>query len=83
MKNQKSSSIPPLVENDQIINDPESKSNIFNDLFASKATVAGENDPVPPLNKKDIKSPLNTINTSPIEVAEIIRKIKKSNSSYC
>ena len=84
MKNQKCSSIPPLFENDQVINDPETKSNIFNDLFAAKANVPGEDDPVPNLVRKDdIISPLNSINTSPIEVAEIIRKTKKSNSSYC
>ena len=84
MKNQKNSSVPPLIEAEQTVNDPQTKSNIFNDLFASKATVAGADDPVPPLKiKDDILSQLSQINTSPIEVAQIIRTIKKSNSSFC
>ena len=32
---------------------------------------------------KKIGPPLYSLNTSPIEVAEIIRNIKKSKSSYC
>ena len=84
MKNQKHSAIPPLIENEQVVNDPQTKSNLFNDLFASKSTVTGSQDTVPPLPRKDdIFSSLTKINTSPIEVAEIIRKIKKSNASFC
>ena len=84
MKNQKFSSIPPLIQDDSIVNDPKAKSNIFNDLFASKATVQGKDDPVPFLPEKDsIKSRLYQINTSRIEVAKLCRDIKKSNSSYC
>ena len=84
MKNQKISSIPPLIENEQVINDPKTKSNLLNDLFASKSTVSGASDPVPHLEKKDdILSSLSMINTSPIEVAQLIRQIKKSNSSFC
>ena len=40
MKNQKISSIPSLIENDEIINDDQTKCDIFNDLFISKATLA-------------------------------------------
>ena len=84
MKNCKSSTIPPLLDNGKVINDPKQQSDIFNDLFASKATVLGNNDPVPNLNPNDnIHSPLKYLNTSPIEVAHIIRNMKKSNSSYC
>ena len=84
MKNQKSSGIPPLIEDNEVINDPLTKSNIFNDMFAAKATVHGNDDPVPELAKNEnIRAPLNSLNTSPIEVAEFLRKIKKSKSSYC
>ena len=84
MKNQKSSIIPPLIKDDSIVNDPQTKSNIFNDLFASKATVEGKDDHVPFLpNKDQIHSSLKKINTSRIEVAKFCREIKKSNSSYC
>ena len=84
MKNQKTSYIPPLYHNDEIINDAEKKSNIFNELFTSKATVPGNNDQVPHLEPKDsIFSCLEQINTSPIEVAKLLREIKKSNSSHC
>ena len=84
MKNQKNSVIPPLIENNEVINDSEVKSNLFNDLFVSKATVPGSNDPVPDLpSRPDILSPFNHINTSPLEVAKLIRNLKKSNSSHC
>ena len=59
------------------------QSNIFNKFFASKSTVQNSNDPVPILEPTLGVTPLNMINTSPIEVAKIIRKIKKSHLSYC
>ena len=83
MNNQKYSSIPPLIENSQTINDPKEKSNILNDFFASKSSVPNPNDEVPLLIKTPNITPVNVINTSPIEVAKIIRQLKKSPSSYC
>ena len=84
MKNQKIVNIPNLLQNNEIIDDPKVKSNIFNDLFASKANVPGKDDPIPILPEKDnIHSNFNVINTSRIEVAKLCRDIKKSNSSYC
>ena len=84
MKNQKTSLIPPIIENDQIINDSQTKSNLFNDLFASKATVSGNDDPVPTLPPRDdILSSLKNINCSPIEISKLIRSLKKSNNSHC
>ena len=84
MKNQKNSSIPPLLENNEVINDSQVKSNLFNDLFVSKAQVPGNLDPVPELPvRNDISSHFRHMNTSPIEVAKIIRNLKKSNSSHC
>ena len=78
MKNQKVSSIPQLIKDDLIVNDPLAKSNILNDIFNAKATVQGNLDPVPilPVNE-NIRSPLSNLNTSPIEVAKLCRDIKK------
>ena len=83
MKNNKFSSIPPLVENNVTVQDPLEQSNIFNKHFASRSTVKDPNDPVPNLQRKDGVNDLGSINTSPIEVAKIIRNIKKSCFSYC
>ena len=83
MKNNKLSNVSPLIENDRTILDSLEKSNIFNNYFASKSTVQNSNDPVPPLLRKEGISSLNIVNTSPIEVAKIIRNTKRSYSSYC
>ena len=74
MKNMKQSIIPPLIENEQIVNDAQAQSNLFNDLFSWKSTVPNASDPAPPLPvKTNILSGLSKLNTSPIEVAEIIK----------
>ena len=52
MKNNKFTSIPPLKENDLIVQDPFQKSSIFNDFFASKSSVKNSDDPIPILEKK-------------------------------
>ena len=78
MKNNKFTSIPPLIENDLTVQDPTQKSNIFNDFFASKSSVKNSDDPIPILQKKEGVSPLGVLNTSPIEVAKFARHIKKS-----
>ena len=83
MKNNKFTNIPPLVENDVTVQDPLQKSNIFNDFFASKSSVNNPNDPAPNLQRREGVSSLNSINTSPIEVAKFIRNIKKSQISQC
>ena len=49
MKNQKSSTIPPLIQNSVVVNDPKEKGELLNDLFVGKATVLGIDDPVPVL----------------------------------
>ena len=84
MKNQKSSSIPPLIQDGTVINDPQTKSELLNDLFVAKASVPGSDDPVPflPLNEK-VSSSLSSINTSPIEVSKVLRQLKKSTISHC
>ena len=78
LKNNKSSSVPPLIENDKTITDPKQKSDILNEFFSSKATVPGNDDAPPALNKIPVLSDFNQINTSNIEVAKIIRNIKHS-----
>jgi hypothetical protein len=84
MKNQKTSYMPPLIQNDKIVNDPKDKSEILNDIFAAKATVTGNDDPVPELEPlENVLTNLNTINTSPLEIAQMLRIIKQSNSSHC
>ena len=83
MKNQKFSTISTLIENDSFIDDPKQKGDILNKHFVSKTVLPGHSDDPPQLQKRDILNSLNTINTSPIEVAKIIRNSKKSNQSHC
>ena len=84
MKNQKFSKIPQLIKGDIVVNDSKSKSDIFNEIFAAKATVDGDSDQAPILSENEnVISNLSSLNTSPIEVAKFCRDIKKSNSSYC
>ena len=84
MKNQKSSTIPPLIQNYVVVNDPKEQSELLNNLFVGKATVSGIDDPVPvlPINLS-VSTSLSSINTSPIEVSKVLRQLKKSNNSYC
>ena len=84
MKNNKISRIPPIIENGQVITDPQQKADIFNNFFASKSSVKNAQDPAPDLPpRNDIFEKLDSINTSPIEVAKLCRDIKKSCSSHC
>ena len=84
LKTQKISSVPPIIENGEVVTDAQAKCNLFNNFFSSKATVPGNDDPVPYLEPRtDIKEPLSNFNTSPFELADILRNIKKSNFSHC
>ena len=76
MKTNKVSSTPPLIENDQVINDPETKSNLFNSFFASKSMVHGNNDASPILEKLLNTNSLNSFNTSPYELSKILEDLK-------
>ena len=49
----------------------------------SKSRVPNFDDPVPHLPIRDGLNKLNMLNTSPIEVAKIIRILKKSSFSHC
>ena len=83
MSNQKFSSITSLIENGQLVDDSQSKSNLLNSHFANKSTVINSDDDVPHLDQYDNISPFYTINTSNIEISKIIRSLKKSNFSHC
>ena len=83
MKNSKYSPTPPIVENDQTINEPKQKSEIFNTFFASKSTVNNAADDPPILQRLQNIPNLESINTSPIEVAKFIRGLKQSHISRC
>ena len=82
MKNGKFSNTPPLVENDITIEDPLQKSNIFNTFFASLSTVQNSNDPAPHLEQIEGIPLLDSMNTSPFEVAKLIINVKKSHISH-
>ena len=84
MKTQKVSTIPPILDNGKVVTDAQAKCKIFNDYFASKASVQGNDDVVPNLMPRDdILENLSNINTSYIEVAKLCRDIKKSKTSHC
>ena len=77
MKNHKFATTPPLIEDENIIIDSKDKSNLFNNFFASKSTVPNFDDQPPPLEPKVGINHLEVLNTSPREVAKIIRLLKK------
>ena len=83
MNTQKFSSIPTLIDEDKTTTKPEDKANILNKYFASKSTVTNPEDEAPFLQPKVEFNKFENINTSPLEVAKIIRSTKKSQISYC
>ena len=83
MKSNKFTPTPPLVENEDTVNDALEKSNLFNDYFTSKATVENPDDEPPDIERIEEITPIQNINTSPIEVARILRQLKKSKQSHC
>ena len=83
MKNKKFSSIAPLNESGSMIHDSKEKSQIFNNFFASKSTVDGFQDNPPNLVRNDDVPLLSVLNTSPLDVSKLIRKLKGSHVSPC
>ena len=71
MKNKKYSTIPPLLEKGQTINDSKHKSEILNEHFASKASLSNSDENAPFLPKIPNIPSFDLINTSPIEVSKI------------
>ena len=59
------------------------KTEILNKCFASKCTVTGADDDVPFLKKKENIPLFDSINTSPLETAKIVRGLKQSYLSHC
>ena len=63
LRKNKSSSVPPLIENGETVTDAKNKSEILNTHFTQKASVDGFNDTPPKLDKHDVFSSLDQINT--------------------
>ena len=78
----KHSNIPPIVENEKVVNSATEKSNIFNQFFAEKSSLESFDDDAPDLEKLDVPD-LDVINTSPFEISACIKKLKKSAFSHC
>ena len=78
-KKSKQSSIPPLVENNEVVNSNNEKVTIFNNFFAEKASLPSFEEEAPELDKMEDIPDLNVINTSPFEVSACIKKLKKSH----
>jgi hypothetical protein len=83
MNTQKYSAIPPLIENNNTLNDAKSKADLLNEHFASKSTVNDPNSEVPHIDPIPVNYNVGRIYTSPIEIARIIRTTKQSNVSHC
>ena len=83
MNNTKYSSIASLIEDGKVIEDSQQKSDILNKYFTNKAKVDGDEDEIPLLDKKENIESLNNVNTSPIEIAKLMRSIKESQFSHC
>ena len=83
IKNNKFYGSFPLNKNSDTIHDSKSKSEIFNNYFASKSKVDGFDDAPPNLERLESIPNFNLINTSPIEVSKLIRGLKKSHISPC
>ena len=82
LKNNKSSSLPPLIKYGDTVSNSKQKADILNQHFPSKATVQGENDAPQNLCKFNVLSDLNNINNSPLEVGKLLRDLKKLHHSY-
>ena len=68
IKNNKFIPTPPLIENGETIQEPKTKSEIFNSFFASISSVKDHEDDPPYLDRLLGVSSLQILNTSPIEV---------------
>ena len=79
----KNDCIPPIIENDQVIHDPKDKAQLFNQMFANKSVVIGNDDPVPELPPLSTLYDLKEIGTTKYEIGPILKDMKKSNFSPC
>ena len=79
MKNNKFSPTPPLAENNQSINEPKERSEIFNTFFASKSTVKDAFEEPPILQRFQT---IEMINTSPISISGKFLSLISQQISY-
>ena len=79
----KDANIPPIIDNDQVINDPLKKAQIFNKFFASKSKIQGRHDTPPKLDTIHTNSDLSDITTSHHEIGPFIKSMKTADFSPC
>ena len=79
----KSSVIPPLIENGNIIKDPFQQAELFNKHFTEKANVINPNDTPPNLDNFVTKDVFENLDTTHFEIGQIIKSLKSSNHSPC
>ena len=79
----KDANIPPIIDNDKVINDPLEKAQLFNKFFASKSKIHGKNDTPPKLEPIPTISNLSDVTTSHHEIGPYIKSMKNSDFSPC
>ena len=79
----KDANIPPIIDNDKVINDPLEKAQLFNKFFASKSKIKGNNDIPPKLNKIPTNHDLDDITTSHYQIGPFIKNMKTADFSPC
>ena len=82
-KTSKDNSIPPLLENGELVNDPLEQAEIFNRYFNGKSNVRNPNDEPPILESFVTKDVFENLDTSHFELGPIIKSLKSSNYSPC
>jgi hypothetical protein len=82
-KTGKDSCIPPLIEGDQVIHDPQLKANIFNSHFATKSKLDNFDERAPKIDPICTESELNNVFTSTFEIGQLIKNMKDSSHSPC
>ena len=79
----KDTSIPPLLENGELVNDPQEQAEIFNKYFTGKSNVRNPNDEPPTLENFVTKDVFENLDTNHYELGPIIKSLKSSNHSPC
>ena len=82
-KTSKDNSIPPLLENGELVNDPLEQAEIFNKYFNGKSNVRNPNDEPPILESFVTKDIFENLDTTHFELGPIIKSLKSSNYSPC
>ena len=80
-KTSKENSIPPLLENGKLVNDPQEQAEIFNKYFTGKSNVRNPNDEPPTLENYVTKDVFENLDTNHYELGPIIKSLKSSNYS--